>query len=174
MSEAVSEHSGAPGHTAAQILRVEADRARARMYRDLGRDPPAPTWTGPHADVAALVLAGRVDEAIALLAERSDRDACGMLASCLVFRRRFAEALALYETLDGRRRTLGRADCLLELGRAEDALAGYDALLEADAYDVDALDGRARSLSQLGRADAGAAHARAVAVALGRPARDVL
>jgi tetratricopeptide (TPR) repeat protein len=156
----------APGHTAAQLLRVEVDRATTRLYRDLGRDPPAPTPTGPHPDAVALVLAGRIDDAIALLAGRDDRDARAMVASCLMFRRRYVEALVIQEALDGRAAMLGRADCLLGLGRADEALATYDRLLDADGYDVDALEGRARALRALGRVEADAAHARALAVAL--------
>ncbi len=161
----------APGHTAAQLLRVEAARALSRLHRDLGRDPPAPAPTGNHADAVALVLASRVDDAIALLAGRDDRDARAMLASCLVFRRRHVEALVVFDGLDGRAATLGRADCLLALARTDEALAGYDAALALDGYDVDALDGRAKALRLLGRPDADAARDRALAVALVRDAR---
>jgi tetratricopeptide (TPR) repeat protein len=159
----------APGHNAAQILRVEVGRAAARLYRELGRDPPPPAPAGPHADAVARVLAGDVDGAIALLHARDDRDARVMRASCLAFRGRHDDALAAYTTLDGRVAAVGRADCLLGLGRIDDALAAYDAALADDPYDVDALDGRARALDRLGRAgDAEIAHRRATAVAVAR------
>jgi Flp pilus assembly protein TadD len=61
---------------------------------------------------------------------------------------------------------VGKATVLLEQGQHESALAMFDALLAEDARDLEACEGRARTLDKLGRVgEAAAAFRRFVSLA---------
>ena len=156
----------------AMHLRREVDRAMAAVRRGAGASGSIPRAAGPLADVMSMIASGWHDAALDALADKPEPEAQRLRAHCLAFLGRHAEALAIYAALTDHASRVGAAHALLALGRADDALAAFDAALAARPSDLDALDGRARALDQLGRAaDAERTHQRATALALGRGER---
>lgn len=150
-----------PEYLEAMLLRREADRSLRGLRAAVGTAAAMTLDVPAHlAELRSLLATGRVDDGILMLRRAAyERDAAAQLAlaELLSFDRRFDEALAVFEraaelgTEHRHAALLGQARTLLELDRAEQALAVFD-LICADRADlVEAIEGRARALVQLGR-----------------------
>lgn len=163
----------------AMLLRREMDRLIAAGRGTVGSQGPM-TFDIPEslADVRHILLSGRTKDAIAALAEprySANADAQLLLARLLVTDGQIDRALEMYDRIasmpDPHRHNalVAKATLLLDQGNFDAALALFDALCTDRPNDVDASEGRARSLEQLGRIDeASDEYRRCVAIATKR------
>jgi tetratricopeptide (TPR) repeat protein len=151
-----------PGMLEAMLLRTEAERAAARV-RDAVGEQPALVIDLPErlAELREPLVGGRIAEMIAILVRPTyagDAIATLVLARCLAFDGRFEDAVSTYDRVatlspeHEREASLGKAHALLGLDRADEALIVFERV-GAGAADLDAIEGRALALEQLGRAD---------------------
>ncbi len=147
----------------AMMLRREADRmlkevrVATGIQRPLELELPASL-----AELRPIFANGRVDDAIRVLSGETyanDPEAQLVLARCLEFLQRFAEAAEVYALVasgdPSHRYTalLGRAGMLVELGDPDGALELLDALRTERPDDLDLVEARAWVLDRLGRGD---------------------
>jgi tetratricopeptide (TPR) repeat protein len=159
----------------AMLLRREADRTLAKLGKSVGQQQTTVVVPESLEPLRDILLGGRIKDVIHALSSpgyATDPQAQLMLARFHTFDRSYGRATALYdrvlESSPQHRHTalVGKATVLLEQGQHESALAMFDALLAEDARDLEACEGRARTLDKLGRVgEAAAAFRRFVSLA---------
>jgi len=151
----------------AMLLRREADRSLLKGGKTVGSQHVALVLPDSLEPLREILAAGRSKPIIESLSTPSlgdDPDAQLMLARFLCFADRYDEAIAIYDRyLDtSHRKTalIGKAGALLDTGRIESALALFDVAVAEAPHDLDACEGRARTLDTLGRTAEAAAEFR--------------
>ncbi len=145
-----------PDMIEAMLLRREADRSMIRLREEVGTQPQLELELPEHlAGLRDPLARGRIDDVIAAL-ERADYDgdAAARLvhARCLAFQLRFAEAAVMFDrAMPDRAAILGKGHVMLALDRAAEALELFDRACALDRGDLEAIEGRALALRELGR-----------------------
>lgn len=106
----------APELMAAMWLRTAVDKALRNVRLATGTPVPMPVDLPP-GPVRDALVAGRIDEAIALLGPSQ------LQGELLSYAGKFEEALRVFAQLEGDAAVAGRARALIDLGRTEEALA---------------------------------------------------
>jgi tetratricopeptide (TPR) repeat protein len=163
----------------AMLLRREVDRAIAVGRRVVGSQGPI-AFDIPEslAELRDVLISGRTKEAVAALMQprfSNNADAQLVLARLLANDGQTERALEIYDRIasmpDPHRHNalVGKATLLLDQRKFDVALALFDVLCAEKPNDIDASEGRARTLEQLGRVDeASAEYRRCVAIATKR------
>lgn len=158
----------------AMLLRREADKSLAKLGKSVGSQHATLALPASLESLRDVLASGRskpIIEALFAPSLADDADAQLMLARFLGFADRREEAIAIYERyLDSAHRTaalIGKAGALLDTGRIESALALFEVAVAETPQDLDACEGRARTLDTLGRTSEAAAEFRRF-VELGR------
>ena len=133
----------------AMLLRREANRALARLQAHLGTQPELDIEMPEHlAHLRDALVHGRIGEIITDLerpAHDADPEAKLILAHCLAYERRWADAIALYDRVAAlstdheRDAALGKAHVLLASGRTDEALAAFERLGDSEGQVLAAL-----------------------------------
>ena len=103
----------------AQWLRTAIERVCAELRASVGTAVPMAEDL-PSGTLRDALTQGRLDDAIAILADATDDASRLRLGNVLLYAGRYEDALAVFEALGD---TTGRAQALVELGRLADARA---------------------------------------------------
>lgn len=153
----------------AMLLRREADRMLKQLGQVVGSQQTQIEIPESLEELRPVLLSGRTFEAIAALSQArwaENLDAQLLLAQFVLQAGDPDGAIAIYDGLtdaaDPHRHIalIGKANVLLDQGHLESALALFESLIADQPSDLDAIEGRARTLDRLGRTGEAAAEFR--------------
>lgn len=149
------------------LLRREADRMLRKLGKTVGAQRVSVEIPASLEHLREILASGRsknIIEALSAPSLADDGEAQLMLARFLGFAERLDDAIAIYDRwIDSPHRLaalIGKAGAFLDQGRIESALALFDIAVAERPTDLDACEGRARTLDTLGRIGEAAAEFR--------------